>query len=134
MAEHPIGDPAPRIATIHLAIRFLLELVMWGAIGYWGWQLGDGGWSSWLLAIGFTLFSMVLWGVFRTRGEPAGRADPPIAIPGLARLMLELALVGIAAYGVWTEGSRAAAETLLTVFALHYAVTWNRVAWLIRQP
>ena len=41
-----------------------------------------------------------------------------------------LTLIGIAAYGVWTSGSRAVAETMLTVFALHYAVTWPRTAWL----
>jgi hypothetical protein len=132
VTEQTVGDPAPRIAPIHLAIRFALELVMWGAIGYWGWHLGDGPWR-WVLAIGFTLISMALWGVFRTRGDSSGRQDPPVAIPGVARLALELALFGLAAYGVWTSGSRAVAETLLTVFVLHYAVTWNRVAWLVRQ-
>jgi hypothetical protein len=133
VTEPITADPAPRIAPIHLAIRFALELVMWGAIGYWGWHLGGGGVGSWLLAIGFTLISMVLWGVFRTRGDSSGRQDPPVAIPGAARLALELALFGLAGYGVWTSGSRAAAETLLTIFVLHFAVTWNRVAWLMRQ-
>lgn len=133
MTEHTISDPAPQIAPIHLAIRFALELVMWGAIGYWGWHLGGGGVWSWILAIGFTLISMAIWGIFRTPGEPAGKQNPPVAIPGIARLILELALFGLAGYGVWTSGSRAAAETLLTVFALHYAVTWNRQAWLVRQ-
>ena len=133
MTEPTTADPAPSIAPIHLAIRFALELVMWGAIGYWGWHLGGDGVMRWVLAIGFTLIAMVLWGVFRTRGDSSGRQDPPVAIPGIARLILELTLFGLAAYGVWTSGSRAAAETLLTVFALHYAVTWNRQAWLVRQ-
>jgi hypothetical protein len=56
-----------------------------------------------------------------------------VAVPGAVRLAFEFALIGVAAYGVWTSGSRALAETMLTAFALHYAVTWPRVAWMFRQ-
>ena len=123
---------APPVAPAHLAIRFALELALLGAFAYWGWHVGDGGVIGGLLAIAYPVAAATVWAVFRTAGD-TGQARPVVAIPGALRLALEFALIGLAAYGVWTSGSRAAAETLLTAFALHYAVTWNRLAWLIRH-
>jgi hypothetical protein len=133
----PTGDPltataAPRVAAAHLAIRFALELALLAALAYWGWHLRDGGVVGVILAVAIPVIAGALWGVFRTRGD-TGPVEPAVAIPGILRLALEFALIGLAAYGVWSSGSRAAAETLLTAFALHYAVTWERAAWLIRQ-
>jgi F0F1-type ATP synthase assembly protein I len=123
---------APRVAPAHLAIRFALELALLAAFAYWGWHLGDGGVLGGLLAVVLPAVGAAVWAIFRTAGD-TGQSRPVVAIPGPMRLALELALIGLAAYGVWTSGSRAAAETVLTAFALHYAVTWHRVVWLIRQ-
>jgi hypothetical protein len=119
------------VAPVHLAIRFALELVLLAAIAYWGWHLGDGGFVGVLLAVALPTIAAVHWAVFRTPGDAGGR--PVVPIRGVVRLGLEFALIGLAAYGLWTSGSRAAAETFLTVFALHHAVSWPRVAWLVRQ-
>jgi len=126
------GSTAPRVAPAHLAIRFALELALLASLAYWGWHLGDGGLVGVLLAVAIPMAAGALWGIFRTRGD-TGAAEPTVAIPGVLRLALEFALIGFAAYGVWSSGSRAAAETLLTAFALHYAVTWERAAWLVRR-
>jgi hypothetical protein len=123
---------APRVAPAHLAIRFALELALLAAYAYWGWLLGDGGVTGVLLAVVLPLLAAALWGIFKTPGD-TGKATPTISVPGVVRLALEFALIGVAAYGVWTSGSRALAETMLTAFALHYAVTWPRVAWLVRR-
>jgi hypothetical protein len=130
--DHPTPSTAPRVAPVHLAIRFALELALLAALAYWGWHLGNGGVVGVLLAVAIPVVAGALWGIFRTRGD-TGPAEPPVAIPGTLRLALEFALIGLAAYGVWSSGSRAAAETLLTAFALHYAVTWERAVWLVRQ-
>src|SRR5262249_2753868 len=126
------GATAPRVAPVHLAIRFALELALLAALAYWGWHLGDGGIAGVLLAVVIPVATGLMWGIFRSRGD-TGPAESTVAMPGWLRLALELALIGLAAYGVWTSGSRAAAETLLTAFALHYAVTWERAAWLVRR-
>lgn len=124
--------PAPRVAPAHLAIRFALELVLLAAYAYWGWHLGDGGVPGILLAVVLPVLVAALWAIFKTPGD-TGKATPVVAVPGVVRLVLEIALIGVAAYGVWTSGSRVLAETMLTAFALHYAVTWPRIAWLVRQ-
>lgn len=124
---------APRVAPAHLAIRFALELVLLAAYAYWGWHLGNGGVGGFLLAIVLPVCAAALWGIFKTPGDSTANPQPVVPVPGVVRLSLEFALIGAAAYGVWTSGSRALAETMLTAFALHYAVTWPRVAWLVRQ-
>jgi hypothetical protein len=123
---------APQVAPAHLAIRFALELALLAALAYWGWHLGGGGFVGVLVAVAMPVTAGLTWGIFRARGD-TGPPEPTVAIPGWLRLALEFALIGLAAYGVWTSGSRAAAETLLTAFALHYAVTWERAAWLVRR-
>ncbi len=119
---------APRQAPLHLAVRFALELSMLAAYGWWGWRLGDGAYSRTMLAGLLPVLGSGIWAIFRTPGDRAGRALIPVAGP--VRLVIEFGLIGIGAYGVWTAGSRAAAETLLTAWGLHYVVGWEYVRWL----
>lgn len=116
----------PPIPAIHLAIRFLLELVMLAGIWLAGRHVA--GWPGGITAV---LLAMVLWGVFGTTGDGT-RGSPVIPTPGRLRLLLEVVLFAAAAYGFWVGLSRAASETFLTVSVLHYLITWERQWWLIR--
>lgn len=94
-----------------------------------------GGELTGLLVAGLVV--MLLAGIWITVRVPGDVSIPvPILVPtsGRTRLLLELAITAVAAYGIWTTLSRAAGETLLTVVGLHYAVTWERVRWLIQPP
>lgn len=95
--------------------------------------IGMAGWTIWRYpgAIVAVIAGMTLWGVFGTPGDGV-RGAPVINTPGPIRLLLEFALFGIAAYGLWVGWSRAASETFLTISVLHYAITWERQWWLIR--
>lgn len=110
--------------------RFILELAMLAGLGYCGWQLGQGGLLGLVLALLLPFLGAVIWGVFATAGEP-GRGKTVIDTPGPIRLVIELALFGGTAAGVWVLGSRAAAETLLTVTVLQYALDWERNWWML---
>ncbi len=99
---------------------------MWAGCGMAGWHLV--GWPGAVLGVAV---SMALWGVFGTPGD-GSRGDPVVKTPGRIRLLLEIALFAIAAYGIWVVWSRAASETFLTVSILHYAITWERQWWLVR--
>jgi len=77
--------------------------------------------------------AMASWVTFAVLGDPSRSGRAPVPVPGVARLGLEWALFGLAAYGLWSTGSRAAAETLLTAAALHYALAWDRLVWLLRH-
>ena len=126
-------DGQPSQSWTVLAVRFALEVFGWAGFGIWGWSLGDGGWQGGLLAGVLVAASMTVWGVLRVPDDPRGKPHPPVRVPGWVRLALELGFFGLAATGLWTSGYRAAAETLLTVTALLYAVTWDRQRWLVRQ-
>lgn len=136
MAEPVAGEPtgretAPAVPMVHLAVRFGLELACWGSVGYWAWKRFDGGTAGALAAVvAFTAVALV-WGLFKTPGEPT-TAEPTVAVPGWARLLLELAIYALASAALWSAWSRAAAETLMTLLGLHVAVTWERHWWLIR--
>ena len=128
----PGPSAAPKL-TVPLAIRFLLELVLLAALGVWGWRLGNGGVAGGALALVVPTTAAVLWGLFSVPGDPSRNPRALVAVPGVVRLALEWALFGLAAYGLWSTGSRAAAETLLTVTGLHYALSWERIVWLVRH-
>lgn len=132
MPGEPPNPVAPMRVTPALVFRFLLELALLVALGYWGWHRGGGGTAGVALAILLPVAGGAVWGVFGTLGDP-GRGRPVVPVPGPLRLALEVALFALGAYGLWTSGSRAAAETLLTVTALHFAVTYDRVLWLLRH-
>lgn len=123
----------PAVPLVHLGIRFGLVLACWGSIGWWAWGRFDGGLAG--AAAGFAAFTAValVWGFFKTPGEPT--AGKPVApIPGGLRLLLELAIFALASAALWSVWSRAAAETLMTLLALHVSVTWERQWWLLRAP
>jgi hypothetical protein len=61
--------------------------------------------------------------------ESGLRADPPV--PGLARIAIEWTILALAVFGIWTAWSRAAGETLLTAGVIHYALSWERLRWLL---
>lgn len=122
----------PSIPRAQLVIRLILELGMLAGFAWWGWTLGGGGPLRIVLAIAFPLTAAVCWGAFTTPGDPSRGKDGPVAVPGAVRLGLELGLFLLCAYGIWTSGSRAAAETLLTFVALHYLLLWERARWLVQ--
>ncbi|MDP9135131.1 MAG: YrdB family protein [Actinomycetota bacterium] len=50
--------------SLTLLIRFLLELCMLAALGYWGFKTGDGTVMKALLGVGAPLLVAVVWGLF----------------------------------------------------------------------
>lgn len=113
---------------VNLTVRFLLEILMLVILGYWGWHLGSG-WLSYVLVVVFPLFAAVLWGVFRIPNDPK---SAPVAIPGVARLLLELILFGLAAWALRSMGYLNESIALAVVVIIHYAVSWDRT-WVMLQ-
>ena len=130
-SESRTGPLTPSMGWLQAGIRFALELVMLGALGYWGWSLSDNTLIQVGAAIGIPAIAAALWGIFRAPGDTSAGKPAIVPVPGPIRLLLEFALFGLAAYGLWTAVSRAAAETLLTITVLHYVMTWQRVRWLL---
>lgn len=111
-----------------LGLHVLVELVMLVAVGYWGWTAHDGP-QRWVWAMALPLLLGTIWAVFRVPGD--GDGDPIIAVPGILRLVLELAILGAAAALLVAAGQPLWAIVVAALIALDYALQYDRVGRLI---
>jgi len=115
----------------NLAIRFLLELSALAAMGAWGWRQGDGS-GRYAFALLVPLVAAGAWGVFAVRGDRSRSGKAPVAVPGAVRLGLEAAFFAFAVFALHEAGSRSFSAILAGAVAVHYAASYDRVAWLLR--
>ena len=122
MGSHPIN----------LTVRFLLELLALAAMGFWGWSRGEG-LLRLALAFGVPLFAATLWGIFAVPHDPSRSGQALIAVPGLIRLVLEATFFSGAVWALLSTGATTAGGVLASAVLVHYAVSYDRVFWLIHQ-
>lgn len=122
MGSHPIN----------LGLRFVLELAALFVLGYWGSQQGTGVLSV-VLAIGLPLIAAVLWGTFAVPDDPSRSGNAPVPVKGWIRLILELAFFVTAALALIDLGQETWGIALIGIVAVHYLVSYDRIAWLLRQ-
>jgi hypothetical protein len=78
----------PTIKALNLVARFLLELCMLAAVGYWGFKAGSGWAMKIILGIGLPIVIAVgWWFAWKLRG--------------ISRLVLELTLLGSGAVALF---------------------------------
>ena len=122
MGSHPIN----------LALRFLLEMSALFAMGRWGLGLRPGPWR-YVLMIAVPAVAMIAWGVFSVPGDPSRSGGAPIPVPGLVRLLLELCFFGLATLALYATDARLPALVFGALVVLHYALSYDRLSWLIRR-
>jgi hypothetical protein len=122
MSSHPVN----------LTGRFLLELCALASAGYWGWTRSTGP-LRFLFALGVPVLLALVWGIFAVPDDRSRSGRAPVPIPGVARLVLELAVFAFAAWALYVAGRPALALILVTLVAAHYAVSYDRIAWLLKQ-
>ena len=98
-------------------------------MGYWGWAAQRGIWRF-VLAFGLPLAAMVVWGTFRVPNDPGAA---PVAVPGIIRLAIELVEFGTAVALLFAAGRPLLAVVLGMLVLLHYALSYERVVWLLTQ-
>jgi hypothetical protein len=81
----------------NLGIRFLLELCVLVALGYWGFHTDKGVIVKIGLAIGTPLLAAIVWGTFASPNAPMQLSEP-------LRLILELVIFGAAAAALYAAG------------------------------
>ena len=121
MAYHPLN----------LALRFLLELAALAAMASYGWQLTDNGPLRLLAALSIPLIAAAAWGVFAVPGDRSRSGNAPVPIAGFVRLFLELAFFGFAAWSLYASGALAMGSVFAALVILHYAVSYERIRWLL---
>lgn len=103
---------------MNLTIRFLLELCMLVAVGYWGFKTGSGWFLKILLGIGAPVLIALIWGLF---------VAPKAAYPldGVMLLGLEAVLFGLGTAALYVTGEHSLAWSFLAVVII------NRVLMLV---
>ncbi len=114
----------------NLALRFALEIAALVAMGFWGFRTGETTLMRFLIGLGVPVLAAALWGVFRVNDDPG---PAPVAVPGALRLLLELAFFAFAVWALYAAGAPTPAWVLGLVVLAHYLVSYDRIAWLIRQ-
>jgi hypothetical protein len=122
MGSHPIN----------LAIRFLLELLALLAMGVWGWRQSEG-WFRVFLAAGVPIIAALVWGTFAVPNDPSRSGAAPVPVPGLARLVLELAVFAFAAWALCDLGATRWCWAMGIVVVVHYISSYDRILWLITR-
>jgi hypothetical protein len=122
MSSHPLN----------LFFRFMLEVAALLGMGYWGWVQG-GGALRFTLVLGIPLLAAVLWGTFAVPDDPSRSGRAPVPVPGLIRLVVELVIFGTATWMLYTTGAEALAAVLGTAVVIHYAISYDRIRWLLTQ-
>ncbi|BBH22847.1 hypothetical protein Back11_41920 [Paenibacillus baekrokdamisoli] len=100
---------------INLLVRFLLELVMIFALGYWGFHIGHGVVVKIIAGIGFPLVSAVIWGRFIA-------PKAPIKLPEIGVIALESILFLSAFIGLYTTGLKAFAIVFILIAIANLSV------------
>ncbi len=119
MGSHPIN----------LALRFLLELAALCSTGYWGWKQSDS-WYRFLLAAGIPIILAAIWGTFAVPDDPSRSGSAQVAVPGIVRLVLELAIFASATWALYDLGMVKWSWILGLAVIIHYVISYDRILWL----
>ena len=118
--------------TINLAVRFLLEMSGLVALGMWGWTRGDGV-LKYVLALAVPLIAAVIGGIFAVPDDPSRSGNAPISVPGLVRIVLELAFFASVVWALFAMHQSIFGWLFGVIVVVHYLVSYERVSWLLRQ-
>ncbi len=117
---------------INLAVRFILEIVGLVALGWWGWNQGEGI-VRFVLALGIPLLAAVLWGTFAVPNDPSRSAEAKVPVPGIVRLLLELAFFISATWALFATNLTTLGWIFGIAALIHYVLSYDRIVWLVRQ-
>lgn len=122
MSTHPIN----------LLVRFLLELIVLAAVGYWGWKQGNE-LTRYLYVIGIPIILMTIWGVFAVPDDPSRSGNAPIPTPGVIRLLVELLFFALGVGAFFDLGMNQKGMIFGALVVLHYALSYDRMVWLLSK-
>ncbi len=114
---------------VNLIVRFLLEIAALAAMGFWGWAAHTGG-LRYLWMIALPVLAAFLWGAFRV---PNDGGPPLVRVPGVVRLLIEVVFFSFATWGLFNVRATLAGWIFGGITLIHYLVSYDRLAWLVRQ-
>jgi hypothetical protein len=109
-------------------LAFGLELAAVATYGVWAWHSTSGVLRV-PLTIAFPLAIATAWGTFATAGAQVS-GKTVVATPGPVRLVLELVVLGGAAWALFDLGAKTPAAFYSAVLVLQLLMTRDRLWWL----
>ncbi len=85
------------LKSLNLLVRFLLELCMLVAVGYWGFETHSDWTTKIIFGIGLPVLIAVVWSLFTA-------PKAPYHLTGVAHIVLSLILLGLGAVALFAAG------------------------------
>lgn len=101
--------------NLNLAVRFLLEIGVLAALGYWGVTLDRAGVVRLGAGLGVPLLAALVWACF-------GAPKAPFALEGLPLLALEVVVFGSALFALFLADRFGLAAAFLLIFLVNRAL------------
>ena len=115
---------------LNLLFRFVLEVLTLLSIALWAWHLHTS-WVGFVLAVLIPMLISVIWGTFTVPDDPSRSGKAPVPIAGWMRLLLELALFFFGIWCLYALERPVLSIILACLVILHYAVSTDRMRWLL---
>jgi len=109
-----------------------LELGALGAMGWWGYEQADGA-SRYALMAGVPFAAASAWGIFAVPSDPSRGKDGVVSVSGITRLLLEAAFFSFSSWALHDLGKDSLAVSYGSAVAIHYALSIDRLKWLVKQ-
>ena len=122
MGSHPVN----------LGLRFVLEVVALGTFGWWGFGVSHPV-LRWVAMLGLPLLAAGLWVTFAVPDDPSRSGKTVVVTAGWIRLLGELGFFAAAVAALAHRGHDMWSFGVGVVVVLHYALSYDRVAWLLRH-
>lgn len=87
----------------------------------------------WAAVIVVPLVAAIIWGAFNVLDDPSRSGAAPVEVSGWIRLVLELVILSGGAVALALAHHRGSAMLLAVLVVAHYAMSLNRIQWLVQS-
>ncbi len=118
--------PCPEVPFWNLTLRFGLEIA-----ALVGLTVAAAGRFSLALVIATPIVVGTIWGLYNVPGDSSRSGNAAMPVPGVVRLMIELAILFGAAWALVATGRPMWGLLLAGLVLVHLAFSMPRVLWLL---
>lgn len=117
---------------VNLAFRFLLEVIAYIAMIYWGIKQ-DAGIIRFFYTGGIPLIAGLIWSLLAVPGDPSRSGKAPMPVSGPIRLIIEFSFFAVAIIMLSEITQSQVWLTYLIILVLHYGLSYDRIIWLLKK-